>query len=56
MEFSQKIKEMFIEHDREVRKQAIEEYFGAIENHYKIYKCVPSIALLEDIAEQLKEK
>lgn len=56
MEFSEKIKEMFAEHDKEVKKRAIEEYYVAIENHYKIYKCVPSIGLLESIAEQLKGK
>lgn len=56
MDFREKIKELINQHDKEVRDRAIDEFYAAISNHYKIYRCVPSMGFISEIAENLKGK
>lgn len=56
MDFKEKLDELFKEHDKKIRESAFEELLAAIKNHYKIYRCVPSIAFLEEIVKKLEEK
>lgn len=56
MEFIEELRKMVEQHDKEIRSKAISEFYAAIENHYKIYKCVPSISIIEEIAEKMKNQ
>lgn len=54
MEFNEELRKMIKQHDKEIRNKAINEFYTAISNHYKTYKCVPTINFIGEIAESLK--